>query len=248
MLKQGVVNVSVSGEQHPPRRATGFNPNPGGMPFVTLKSASPASGPSGKVYAFTRTATDYAVAAITNLWYSWAQYYVQQSQNFAAESIPAYARRSPAELRDEQDHAWPSAPPCPRPGMTVTAPSVVPAGTTILKVDGNHIYLSQHPRRYHARDPGLHLRQAAADPLRPEYTTPYPAELQRRPRRPTPAQFAASVYEAMAAEAAVNPLPPSYLPYSMNLVSQVIQFYAKLPGYDRARPTGPTSSARSATW
>jgi hypothetical protein len=35
-------------------------------------------------------------------------------------------------------------------------------------------------------------------------------------------------------------MPDSYLPFSMNLVSQVIGFYAKLPGYDRPDRTGST--------
>jgi len=71
----------------------------------------------------------------------------------------------------------------------------------------------------------------------PQYTTPY--TLSFNAAETTNAKlFAASVFAALAAEAGVNPLPESYLPYSMNLVSQVIQFYAKLPGYD-IPDTGP---------
>src|SRR5262249_28322528 len=72
MLAAGVVKVSYPGSFQVLATHGAYHPNPGGMPYVTLNSDIPASGPSGKVYAFTRTASDYAITDITNLWYSWA--------------------------------------------------------------------------------------------------------------------------------------------------------------------------------
>src|SRR5262245_21445977 len=60
MLKQGVVNVSYPGNPTVLSKVDAYVRIPNGMDYVTLESAIPASGRSGKVYAFTRTATDYA--------------------------------------------------------------------------------------------------------------------------------------------------------------------------------------------
>jgi hypothetical protein len=241
MLKVGDVDVSYPGSTDVLGKADGLVMNPGGKPYVTLRSDIPLSGPSGQVYAFTRPPTDYAVKDITNLWYSWAQYHVQDYKDFAPETIGASLVFTGTHATNEI--TLDSTPPVDLAlGMTVTAPAGIPAGTTILKIVGNDIYLSQIP------DDSTPVSQeytfGKPQPIQydPQYTTPYklsfdPADVDATKKARL---FAGSVYEAMAVEAGVNPLPTSYLPYSMNLVSQVIQFYAKLPGYDRPNnPTGP---------
>ncbi len=121
--------------------------------------------------------------------------------------------------------------------MTVTA-SDLPAGTTVLKVDGNDVYLSRIPPDTTTHAPLLYtFGKPLPLPYDPAYTTPYSLSFNTA-ATPNAQLFAASVYEAMACEAAVSPLPPSYLPDSMNIVSQVIQFYANLPDYQRQG--GPT--------
>lgn len=237
MLKAGAVNVSYP-DNPALTTVVKFVPKSGStMAYVTLKSNAPLSGDTGKVYAFTRTASDYAVTAITNLWYSWAQYHVQHYQNFIPDTINATLGFT------KNNHATNVITLNGTPkngldlGMVVTAPGV-PTGTTILKIDGNKIHLSQIPDDTTAPTQDYTFSKPVPIKLDPNYTTPYDLKFDDA-ATPKAQKFAASVYEAMSAEAAVNPLPDSALPYSMNLISQVIQFYAKLPGYTRPDLTGP---------
>ena len=46
-------------------------------------------------------------------------------------------------------------------GMTVTAPTGIPAQTTILKIVGTTVYLSQIPAANHADEPAIYIRPAA---------------------------------------------------------------------------------------
>ena len=108
--------------------------------------------------------------------------------------------------------------------MTVTAPAGIPAGTTILKIDGKTIYLSQIPDANHADEPAIHIRQAAGAyrPDSAKYTTPFTLKFSAADT-PNAKLFAGSVYEAWLS----RPLPsrhPHYLPASMNLVDHVIKF------------------------
>ncbi len=89
MLQQGSVNVIDPSTSAVLTQVTKFVPNLDGIPFVIVKPSISATPPSGSVFSFTRTPTDYAVTDITNLWYSWAQYHVQQYQNFTPESAHA---------------------------------------------------------------------------------------------------------------------------------------------------------------
>ncbi len=237
MLKAGTVNVAYPGSSEVLATVFRFFPNPGGRPYVTLSQAIPATGPSGAVFGFTRTATDYAVTAITNLWYSWAQYHVNRLAGYAGESIQGTLTFNGTYASNEV--ALASTPTTPLElGMTVSG-SGVPAGTTILKIVKNTIYLSQIP------DDSAPKTQVYTfgkpQPLRydPAYTTPYAISFDDA-ARPNADLFAAAVYEAMAVEATVAPLPGSVLPYSAGVVSQVIKFWANLPGYDRVgNPTAP---------
>ncbi len=232
MLADGTVDVKYPGSQETLATVTGIHPNPGGRPYVTLSAPITATGPSGGVFAFTREPSDYAVTAITNLWYSWANYHVQQFQDFVPETVSATLGFSGTYASNVITLASQPAVPL-AVGMTVTAPSGVPAGTTILKIDGDQIFLSRIPDDDAPASQVYTFGKPRAIAYDPKYTTPYQLSFDAA-ATPGARLFAGSVYAAMSAEAGVDPLPPSSLPYSMNLVSQVIQFYAKLPGYDRA--------------
>jgi hypothetical protein len=92
-------------------------------PGVSLPTNTPLS------YVFTRPATDYAATAILNLWYSWAQYYVNQFTTFqppapigggiAADSNVLILDNVPASLAV---------------GMTVSGPGVAPAPGTSVSI------------------------------------------------------------------------------------------------------------------
>ncbi len=204
-------------------------------PGATLPINAPLS------YVFSRPSNDYAITAITNLWYSWAQYYVQQYQNVADQAvavtlvrraIPGSKDLTPQVTNEVTLAADPKVPLVV--GMTVRGTGI-PAGTTILKVDGRQLLLSQIPTTAAPTSQSLTFGRPQALPYDPAVTKPF--ALKFAPTEASKARlFAGSVYEAMAAQAVALPASP-YLPTSMNLVAHVIKFWAELPGYNR--PWGP---------
>jgi hypothetical protein len=235
MLQAGPVDVTFPGQTAVLSTVQAYVPNPGGMPYVTLATPIAPSGDSGKVYAFTREGTDYAATAITDLWYSWAQYHVENHDDFAPTTSNAtLAFKGPNATNRI---TLPTAPTNLVQGMTVTAAGV-PAGTTILKIEGKDVYLSRIPADATAPTQAYTFGKPKPLPYDPAFTKPYALRFNAA-ATPNARRFAAAVYEAMACEAAVDPLPKSSLPDSMNIVSQVIQFYANLPDYDRPNATGP---------
>jgi hypothetical protein len=102
------------------------------LPGVTITVAGPVNVTGGQSFVFYRTVSDYATTAITNLWYSWAQYYVNQfatlqpptgvTGTFAANTnVIKLTRPAPASLAV---------------GMTVTGSGIVPAqGTSVIILD-----------------------------------------------------------------------------------------------------------------
>ena len=121
------------------------------------------------------------------------------------------------------------------PGMTVSAP-VLPAGTIIVKVDGDDIYLSRIPTDATPQPHLFIFGKPQPLPYDPAYTTPYPLSFTTA-ATPKAQLFAASVYAAMASVATAS-TPSAYLPEAMNLVSEVIGFNVTFP--DRQLPGGPT--------
>lgn len=242
MLKAGPVSVAYATPNPTPlAQVTSFVPNPGGVPYVTVSPGVPATGPSGNVFAFTRSASDYAITDITNLWYSWAQYHVQQLQNFPGEALEGTTTATSDNggqtfMSDKIHLTQPPSPALPLfAGMTVSAPGL-PAGTTIVRVDGDDIYLSRIPTD---TSPTSHLftfGKPQALPYDPAYTSPYPLSFAPGAATQKAQLFAASVYEAMAAVSTASK-PSDYLPDSMNLVSEVIGFNVTFP--DSQLPGGP---------
>lgn len=213
----------------------------GGKVTVALNNGAELPTNQPLSYVFARPSDDYAIAAITNLWYSWAQYYVQQYQNFAdlplaatlnMRAIPGSASPTLQVTNELTLSANPAVPLAV--GMTVTG-SGVPAGTTILKIVGKQIYLSQIPDSSTPITQVYTFGKPTMLAYDPAYTAPYQLTFSAA-EAATARLFAGSVYQAMASQAVA--LPPSpYLPTSMNVVSHVIKFWAKLPGYDK--PWGP---------
>jgi len=91
------------------------------------------------VYTFARPASDYAASRIINLWYSWANYYVQNA-GVAPQSLSAGTTKDSRLLTLSS----PVAPGTLVPGMAVQGANI-PAGATIMEVgsDGVSIYLSK---------------------------------------------------------------------------------------------------------
>jgi hypothetical protein len=192
-------------------------------------------------YVFARPPADYAITAITNLWFSWAEYYVQQYQAFAGLSLQAtpvflaIPGSGDATQRVTNRLELAAAPGVPLAvGMTVSGPGV-PEGTTILSIDGLTIHLSQildvagpTPGEYAFGRPAMF-------PYDPAYTQTFPLVFGAEEAE-TARLFAGSVYQAIASQS-VDPPPSPYLPDAMNLVARVIEFWAKLPGFDE--PWGP---------
>ncbi len=114
------------------------------LPGVTITVTGPVTITGGQSFIFYRPVTDYATTAITNLWYSWAKFYVDQFAGTTAPtgligSIPAnssiitLSRPAPAGLAV---------------GMSVSGNGIVPAsGTSVIVLyisdDRTQIRLSQ---------------------------------------------------------------------------------------------------------
>jgi hypothetical protein len=209
------------------------------------------------VYDFVRPVNDYAVTDITNLWYSWANYYVglfptdfsstaMAQLNYyipPGQTTPTTQPTNEITLTSVPSNAL-------AVGMTVNAGSGIPAGTTILSItdpDGNpigsadeigdNIYLSRIPANATPGSQNYTFGAPSAIPLGSgdNFTKPYNLTFSG-PLQATARLFAGSVYEAMVAEAPI--VPTIYLPYSAQLVDNVIKFDARLPGYDTPN-TGP---------
>jgi len=191
------------------------------------------------VYDFVSPVNDYAVAAITKLWYAWANYYVTKVP-WDPNPVTASANYNPpADTTTPQNEITLTSVPKELlgPGMTVTGTGIRP-GTTILSVAdsngnpigtagkiGDQIYLSLIPN-----NPPANQSYKFGKPLPIPNTAsekPYKLTFETVAQKNAARLFAGSVYAAMSAEAAV--LQPSKLPPQSALVGQVIQFYANLP-------------------
>jgi hypothetical protein len=239
MIQAGAVNIALtSAPQTVLGQATQFVNAPNG-PYVIYKGTNGVpitTPPSGAVFQFTRTASDYAITAITNLWYSWANYNVQQHQGFADLPLSGTTTTSGVPGQTFVTNKIHFTRPLSATifgGMTVKADDL-PDGTTVVKVvdtadGGSDVYLSRIPTDV-AAPPQAHtftFGKPLPLPYDPRYTQPYTLSFKPSTNgKPTNAQlFAASVYSAMAAMAKVpNPTNSPYLPASMNLVEQVIGF------------------------
>ncbi len=206
---------------------------------VTVQLAEGRTLPTGVgiSYVFQRTGTDYASTAITDLWYSWAQYYVDQYQDFTPESAQGTLVKKGIDggpLLVTNEITLGSLPAVPLAvGMTVTADNGILAGTTILKIEGNTVFLSQVltsdtplSQQYTFGKP----QALVIDPISAKYTHPYTLTFSAADA-PNAKLFAGSVYETMAVEALQLPAA-AYLPITMNVVDHVIKFYADLPTHD----------------
>ncbi|HEY7313353.1 MAG TPA: hypothetical protein VH643_28650 [Gemmataceae bacterium] len=117
----------------------------GGTATVKLNSGVNLPTNQPLSYVFSRPATDYASTAITNLWYSWAQYYVNQFTNFVP---PPGVTGSIAAGTNVLTLDSP-APSSLAVGMTVSGLGIDPAPGTTVTILGfnpdnvNQIYLSQ---------------------------------------------------------------------------------------------------------
>ncbi len=209
----------------------------GGTAIVELDDGRTLPTGVGVSYVFKRTGRDYASTDITNLWYSWARYYVDQFTDFQPESeegtlVKSSIGNGPTVVTNQITLS--SLPPTPLAvGMTVTAPSGVPAQTTILKIVGTTIYLSQIPdastpmtQQYTFGAP----QALPIDATSAAYTKPYTLAFSSA-QTPAATLFAGSVYESMAVQSVAVP-PSAYLPTTMNVVDHVIKFYANLPTYN----------------
>ena len=220
-------------------------------PYVMLSKPTGQGGASGEVITFTAPLKDYAATDITNLWYSWANYYVRQYENFQAETAAADLNYyvTPAGVKTNQPLNEITLTTAPlnalAPGMTV---SDMPAGTTILSITdptgkpittaqaaGDNLYLSRIPDDSTPQSQVYIFGRPLPIESDPAFTKPYALTFSPAAQK-TAVPFAGAVYEAMAAEASV--VQPTPLPYSAAVVGQVINFYAKLPGYQTPN-TGP---------
>ena len=222
-----------------------YIPGPGltGSVRVTLDKDVPTNAPMS--VDFSRIATDYATTAITNLWYSWAQYYTSS----LAKAYPNYSQSATGSLNTSgkkgldgpfvtNQVTFATLPPNLAVGMTVTGAGV-PAGTTVLEIvkNTNNTYtvsLSKIPTNGVA---GVPLSQTyefglpkplPISPADAKYTKPYtlafdPSKFPKNKNMPNPLAFAGAIYETMAIGSTAEITNP-YLPKTMSIVNNVIGF------------------------
>jgi len=219
------INVDASKGDYPPgTTVTGVSP----AKLTVTVSNSHDDKISDGVYNFVRPVNDYAVTAITKLFYSWAHYYVTQFANFQSES--ASASYSPVvPIGPTNEITLTSAPAVPlEVGMTVSGPGILP-GTTILAIAdsknnpigsatavGDQISLSLVPSGLPTGTSSFTFGKPTDIPYT-NYTSSNFSISPNTFKFTTPAAqqqarlFAASVYAAMSAEAGAlqsSPLPP----------------------------------------
>jgi hypothetical protein len=120
------VDLSISPDPTVLGKVVSFKNDPTN-PTVTVElTGSLPVGPA--TFVFTRPATDYAAADIMNLWYSWAQYYVNQFATFQPPSGLTGGVGANTNLLTLDN----PAPSTLAVGMTVSGPGIAPApGTTV---------------------------------------------------------------------------------------------------------------------
>jgi hypothetical protein len=214
-------------------------------PYVVLNKDTGMGGSSGEVLTFKTPLDDYALTDLTELWYSWANYYVTKVFNGypAEENASAVYKPPTAEVPVYNAFTLSSTPAMPlRVGMTVSGANWIRPGTTILNITnaagvpigstsatdatGDIIYLSLLPTTVPGGDQTYTFGAPTEIPHTNEvktYDLTFPADDENAKN------FAGSVYAAMSAQAGVPNPPPSVLPPSADIVSRVIQFYANLP-------------------
>jgi hypothetical protein len=212
----------------------------GGTITVNLTKPLPVNTPF--TFEFKRTATDYASQDITNLWYSWAHYYVEQFASFGKPETltgsQVYGSIGDKTGLLTNAITLSSLPTDPAKalavGMGVTSDTkgILPAGTTILSIVGNTVYLSQVPSKSADKTQQYTFSAPKELPINAtsaKYTKPYELSFNAAAKANADL-FAGSVYESMQTQSVDTP-PSAYLPDTMNVVAHVIKFWAALPTY-----------------
>jgi hypothetical protein len=208
-------------------------------PYLVLsKATNKGENRSGYALVYKNPVDDYAVTAITKLWYSWANYYVGLYKNFKEETASA-SYKPPEASKPQNEITLTSVPNAALAvGMAVKGSGIRP-GTTILSITdsadnpigsadaiGDKIYLSLLPSDTKARTQEYTFGKPLPIPHTTDKNT-YALSFATDAEQEQARLFGGSVYAAMSAEAPV--LQPSKLPAASALVGQVIQFYANLP-------------------
>jgi hypothetical protein len=230
-----------------------------GRPFIELdKTPGKGDNSSGYTILFKTPIDDYAVNDITQLWYSWADYYVTKVFKNYPTDVNASATYIPptAEAPAANGFTLNSAPKRPLlVGMTVKGQDWIRKGTTILRITnaagdpiasasakGDIIYLSRLP--VSTPTAGVQSYIFGKPPAIPYTDLAKPYDLTFPDTDQTANLFAGSVYAALSAEAEVINPPPTNLPKSADVVARVIQFDVNLPDHELPGGTNLTGQIR----
>lgn len=180
-------------------------------------------------FDFFRPVTDYASAAMIKLWYSWANYYLTQTQSTPTQAVNGAVAVDSATLTF-------SAPVNGLvEGMQVTGagldspdPSQEKGGVTILTIaaDRKSVTLSQLARANHPLSENQLYTFVKPQPLPVTPTSLFTLDFSQDPPEPArlPLEFAKKVYQIMAAMAQIpkNPDPAVKTPHVLELMNNVI--------------------------
>ncbi|MFO1019526.1 MAG: hypothetical protein U0903_02320 [Planctomycetales bacterium] len=180
---------------------------------VTLSKAATKTT-NTNVYVFKAPATDYVATKLTNLWYSWADYYANNHKSAPVNGVTASIALGARTLK----FATP-APATLIPGMVVTGPGI-PAGTIIMGIsaDRKSIDISklatsaQTNAKFNFAQPALIQRSSEVKP----FTLTFKPDDQA-----TADKFASALYQVMHAMATI-PLKTGQGTFAAQLMFNVL--------------------------
>lgn len=181
---------------------------------VVILSGPAAGSATTNVYTFKRPVTDYVATTITNLWYSWADYYVANSGAASVDNLAA------ALVNNSQILTLNSpAPATMVPGMTVTGPGIV-SGTTIMGFSADRMSLNLSKLAVSPPASGGYSFQAPQAVPRSSEVQPFALSFNAATKA-TALEFSEAVYSVMSAMSTVPVLPNSGSP-SSQLITNVL--------------------------
>jgi len=183
----------------------------------------------GCIFGFTRPVTDYASAAMIQLWYSWAEYYRTQTQGIPQQTVNG------AVVTDSATLAFGTPVDGLIEGMQVTGPgldSPDPAqgkgGVIILAIaaDKRSVVLSQLARATHPIGENQAYTFVRPQALPETPASPFALNFSGDPPQPArvPLEFSKKVYQVMASMAQIpkDPNPDVRAPHVLQIMNNVI--------------------------
>ncbi|MBI1766469.1 MAG: hypothetical protein HYR56_34110 [Acidobacteria bacterium] len=180
-------------------------------------------------FDFFRPVTDYASAALIKLWYSWANYYLTQTQSTPPQTVRGAVTVNSATLTfSEPVTGLVEGMQVTGAGLNSPNPGKETGGVTILALaaDKKSVILSQLARENHPLTENQMYTLVKPQPLPLTPASLFTLDFSQDPKEPArdPLEFAKKVYQIMASMAQIpkNPDPLVKTPHVLELMNNVI--------------------------